>query len=134
MKILTFATRLKMKSYRGWKYHRWVQEEILKRFNFFFYLSSKTCLALTRQVYQNILTSFLKTKFGWTLRPDSFYLDNFLLVGFTYLLDFDRVTSTYLLDRFTSTDLLDRFTWTYLLSTGLLRLTNSKMTTFSQIS
>ena len=33
MNILTFATRLKMKSYRGWQAYRWVQEEILKRFN-----------------------------------------------------------------------------------------------------
>ena len=31
MKILTFATRLKMKSYRGWQAHRWVWEEILKK-------------------------------------------------------------------------------------------------------
>ena len=31
MKILTFATRLMMKSYRGWKTHRWVQEELLKK-------------------------------------------------------------------------------------------------------
>ena len=32
MKILTFATRLKMKAYRGWQAHRLVREELLKRF------------------------------------------------------------------------------------------------------
>ena len=31
MKILTFATRLKMKAYIGQKAHRWVQEEIFNK-------------------------------------------------------------------------------------------------------
>ena len=30
MKILTFATRLKMKSCRGWQAHRWVQQQIFQ--------------------------------------------------------------------------------------------------------
>ena len=31
MEILTFATRLKMKAYRGRQAHRWVQEELLNK-------------------------------------------------------------------------------------------------------
>ena len=31
MKILTFATRLKMKAYRGRQAHRWVQKEIFNK-------------------------------------------------------------------------------------------------------
>ena len=31
MKILAFATRLKMKAYRGWQAHKRVREELLKK-------------------------------------------------------------------------------------------------------
>ena len=32
MKTWNFSTRLKMKVYRGWQAHRWVREELFKRF------------------------------------------------------------------------------------------------------
>ena len=91
-----------------------------------FYLSSKTCLTPTRQVYQNILTRFfLKTKFGQTFQIDSFYLDKFLLVSLTILLDFDY----FYFGRLILNSLLQP---TY--STCLLRPFYFDLTTFTQIS